>query len=97
MSNVSRGGLNRFVVTVDTVGNGPINGKDAARWNLVPFYRTRRILLRRILFVFHLSIGLLLLWMLLRIGLKSGVVTGNATGWKTGMKTVLEQSRGVLQ
>ena len=30
MSNVCRGGLNRFVVTVDTVGNGVtrINGKD---------------------------------------------------------------------
>ena len=30
---------------------------------------------------FHLSVGLLLLWMLMRIGLKSGVMTGRVTGW----------------
>ena len=39
-SNVRNGGLNRFVATVDTVGNGAtrmlnaINGKDDDRWNL---------------------------------------------------------------
>ena len=50
MRNVSRG-LNRFVVTVDTVGYGvtrrlnATNGKDVARWNLVQWYQTRHILL----------------------------------------------------
>ena len=40
-SNMSRGGLNRSMVTVVTVGNGAIrrpgalNGRDVARWNLV--------------------------------------------------------------
>ena len=49
-SNVSKGGLNRFVATVDTVGNGVtrklnvISGKDDDRWNLEQWYRTRHSL-----------------------------------------------------
>ena len=51
MSNVSRDGLNRFVATVNTVGNGvtrklnAINGKDDVRGNLVQWNRTRHSLL----------------------------------------------------
>ena len=51
MSNVSKSGLNRFVATVDTGGNGSqeklnaINGKDDVRLNLVQWYRTRHSLL----------------------------------------------------
>ena len=39
--------------------------------------------------LFHLSVGLQLLWLLARIGLKIGVMTGSATGWKIGPKTGL--------
>ena len=51
LSNVSNGGLNRFVVTADTVGNGAtrklnvINGKEDDRWNLEQWYHTRHSLL----------------------------------------------------
>ena len=50
-SNVSKGGLNRFVATVDTVGNrvtrklNAISGKDDDRWNMEQWNHTRHSLL----------------------------------------------------
>ena len=51
MSNASRGGMNRFLAAVDTVGNGvhkkldAINGKGDARWHLEQWDCTRHTLL----------------------------------------------------
>ena len=111
LSNASNGGLNRFAVTVDTVGNGPtrklnvISGKEDDRWNLEQWYHTRHSLLfltldplyRNALSGEFFPLFNLPVGLLLRMLKKTGLKSGVMIGRATGQKTGMMTGLGRLQ